>query len=248
VLDGRGHTSASTGPAWRQTVQLSLGQAEDHVGHRTVPHPRRWVDMCCAVLAAQSWRSPTTRVGNRHYCPKCQASAATTGGSKHVQEARPACPWTITNVVFTLARHPSARYRLVQTRRYSTTACCFDVAAENPCVPSQPIRSNLGAQIVARRWCSIRGAPSLHIQPFPTSQRHRPPVVACHPTVSGGSPARPGFLPARAACSHGCSGDVSWKNSQQCIVVAQFAVLRRVRRALADPDRLRPVARAATRL
>src|SRR6202165_4163567 len=84
-----------------------------------------------------------------------------------------------------------------------------------PCVPSPPIRS-IWARKLERRWCSIRGARHSHTIPTSTASS---PVVACHPTVSGGSPAGP-LSSCPCAYSHGCSGDVSSNNSQQCIVVA----------------------------
>src|ERR1700682_5519859 len=106
--------------------------------------------MCCAVPAAQSWRSPMTRVVTG--IARSARRAPPTGGSRHVRPT--CCPWQYYHVVFTL---PATISAIAWYNKAVIYGLLFDVAAETlRTIAADPkhLGAQIGATLVLHTWGS----------------------------------------------------------------------------------------------
>ena len=157
------------GPAWRHTVQLSLGQLKvmSAIEQCRSAALGGHVLRCCGCeqieVAYNSCR-------NRH-CPKCQASAA-----RRWLEARQAdlLPVEYYHVVFTL---PAAISAIAWYNKAVIYGLLFDVAAETlRTIAADPkhLGAQIGATLVLHTWGSaLTHHPHTGINPASASTPHR---------------------------------------------------------------------------
>ena len=181
--------------ATAQHGHLSLGSAESHVCHRTVPH--RGAGRACAALpACEHTRSPTT--------PAATATAPSARPRRRRWlEARQAdlLPVEYFHVVFTLPAPISA---IAYANKAVIYDLLFDVAAET----LRTIAADPQASGRANRRHAGAAYLGLGAHASPACARHRARRRARPRRCSAGSPAGR-VSSCRCACSRACSGGAS---------------------------------------
>jgi hypothetical protein len=190
------------GPAWRlaQRGHLSLGSAQGHVGHRTVP--QRGAGWARAALRGLRRRPDRLQLLPQPALPEVPERGQPSAGSR---PARPICCRS------SITTWSSRCRRRSQTSRMQNKAVIyrllFEVAAETL------LHHRRRSQAPGRD--DRRHARAAHLglgaDAPPARARHRSRRRAGARRQDAGSPAGRASS-CRCACSRGCSGGASWKN------------------------------------